>query len=107
MSLSITGDWDDADVDSDSVTRYVLRLFVAGASINSVRAIANTKAICEEHLSGRYDLEIIDVHQDEAIAEENQIIALPMLVRIEPAPVRRLIGDMSDTRKVLRGLGLS
>src|SRR5690349_20988478 len=106
MSLTITGDWDDISSDVAPVERYVLRLYVAGASVNSVRAIANLKEICEEHLADRYDLEIIDVHLDESIAQRDQIIALPLLVRTQPAPERRLIGDMSDTQKVLRGLGL-
>jgi circadian clock protein KaiB len=106
MSLTITGDWDDINSDVGPETRYVLRLYEAGASVNSVRAIANLKAICEAHLADRYDLEIIDVHLDESIAQRDQIIALPLLVRTQPAPERRLIGDMSDTQKVLRGLGL-
>ncbi len=106
MSLIITGDWDDIDADGEPVVRYVLRLYVAGASTNSVRAIANLKSICEQHLADRYELEIIDVHKDSAIVEKEQIIALPLLQRLSPAPQRRLIGDMSDTQKVLRGLGL-
>ncbi len=106
MSLTITGDWGDPDAGSDAPVRYVLRLYVAGASTNSVRAIANLKAICEAHLADRYELEIIDIHKDAATVEREQIIALPLLVRASPAPQRRLIGDMSDTQKVLRGLGL-
>jgi len=86
--------------------QYRLRLFVTGASPNSLRAIANMKAICEKHLAGNYDLEIIDVHQQPILAEKEQIIALPVLVKMHPLPFRRLIGDMSDTKKVLSGLGL-
>lgn len=86
---------------------YILRLFITGASPNSSRAIANLKEICEKHLKGNYELEIIDVYQQPLIAQSEQVIALPMLIKMSPSPVRRLIGDMSDTEKVLRGLGLS
>src|ERR1700761_5935439 len=92
---------------SDENEIYRLRLFVTGASPNSARAIANVKEICEKHLKGNYELEIIDVYQQPLIAESEQIIALPMLVRKFPTPERRLIGDMSDRGKVLRGLNLS
>jgi circadian clock protein KaiB len=85
---------------------YILRLFITGASPNSSRAIANLKEICEKHLKGNYELEITDVYQQPLIAQSEQVIALPMLIKMSPSPVRRLIGDMSDTEKVLRGLGL-
>jgi circadian clock protein KaiB len=85
---------------------YVLRLFITGATPNSVRAITNIKQICEEHLEGRYSLEIIDVYQQVAIAEQEQLVALPLLIKKSPLPERRLIGDLSDTEKVLKGLGL-
>jgi circadian clock protein KaiB len=85
---------------------YVLRLFVTGASSNSVRAISNLKQICERHIKGKYSLEIIDIYQQKSIAEAEQIIALPLLIKTSPLPQRRLIGDMSNTDKVLRGLGL-
>lgn len=87
--------------------RYVLRLFVTGASTNSVRAISNIREICEKYLSDNYSLEIIDVYQQKEIAEMEQIIALPLLIKSFPLPERRLIGDMSDTGRVLKGLGLS
>ena len=85
---------------------YKLRLFVTGASPNSVRAIANLKHICEKHIPGKYELEIIDVYQQPLLAQEQQLIALPLLLKIEPLPSRRLIGDMSNDTKVLAGLGL-
>lgn len=85
---------------------YVLRLFVTGASSNSVRAISNLKQICEKHLKGNYSLEIIDLYQQQEVAAPEQIIALPLLIKTLPLPQRRLIGDMSDETKVLRGLGL-
>jgi circadian clock protein KaiB len=86
---------------------YVLRLFITGATPNSIRALTNIKEICELHLKGRYSLEIIDVYQDRAIAEAEQIIALPLLVKKQPQPEKRMIGDLSDTPKVLRGLGIT
>ena len=86
---------------------YVLRLFVTGASPNSTRAIANLKQICETYLKGRYELQITDVYQQPLIAQSEQIIALPLLIKKSPSPERRLIGDMSDTGKVLKGLGIT
>lgn len=86
---------------------FILRLYVTGASANSVRAISNLKQICERHIKGRYLLEIIDVYQQKEIAETEQIIAIPLLIKTHPFPQRRLIGDMSDEEKVLRGLGIT
>jgi len=85
---------------------YRLRLFVTGATPNSTRAVSNLKEFCETFLTGRYELEIVDVYQQPLIAEKEQLIALPMLVKLSPLPQRRLIGDMSDTDKVLRGLNM-
>src|SRR5215212_4075392 len=85
---------------------YVLRLFITGATPNSIRALTNIKEICEEHLKGRYSLEIIDVYQQAEIAKKEQLVALPLLVKKQPLPEKRLIGDLSDTTKVLKGLGL-
>lgn len=85
---------------------YVFRLFITGASPNSVRAINNLRELCETRLQGRYALQIIDVYQQAALAKEEQIIALPLLIKKYPLPERRLIGDLSETEKVLRGLGL-
>lgn len=83
---------------------YELRLFVTGASPNSVMAITNIKNICEKYLQGNYTLEIIDVYQQPLLARKEQIIALPMLLKKMPQPSKRLIGNMSDTVKVLKGL---
>jgi len=94
---------DDA---SNETEVYKLRLFVTGASPNSSRAIANLNEVCETYLKGKYELEIIDVYQQPNVAEAEQIIALPLLIKSGPLPVRRLVGDMSDTEKLLRGLGL-
>jgi circadian clock protein KaiB len=86
--------------------KYMLRLFVTGASPVSVRAINNLKLILEEHLNDKYDLEIIDVHQQPLMVKDEDITAVPMLIKKFPLPFRRLVGDMSDNEKVLRGLGL-
>jgi circadian clock protein KaiB len=86
---------------------FILKLFISGASPNSIKAINNLKAICETHMKSRYTLEIIDVYQDGALAQKEQIIALPMLIRKFPLPERKLIGDMSNTQKVLNGLGVN
>lgn len=94
----------DSNFNGDDI--YRLRLYVTGATPNSTRAISNLKEFCENFLPGRYELEIIDVYQQPLIAESEQLIALPMLVKLSPAPQRRLIGDMSDIDKVLRGLNL-
>lgn len=81
-----------------------LRLYVAGQSPKSLRAFANLKSICEEHLSGRYEIEIIDLVEFPALAKSDDILAIPTLVRHLPAPLRKIIGDLSDVEKVLVGL---
>jgi circadian clock protein KaiB len=86
---------------------YVLRLFITGASPNSIRAVENVKAICEEYLAGNYELEIIDIHQQPKLAEGEDVIAVPLMIKKAPYPERRMIGDMSDTQRVLKGLGLA
>jgi circadian clock protein KaiB len=86
--------------------RFVLRLFVTGASPNSMRAIANIKNICEGHFNKNYDLEIIDVYQQPVIAKQENIIALPLLIKKFPLPEKRLIGDMSNIQKVLSSFGV-
>ena len=85
---------------------YVLRLYVAGLTARSRTAISNITSICEEHLQGRYDLEVVDVFQRPVLAREEQIVATPTLVKKLPAPLRRLIGDLSERQKVLVGLDL-
>ncbi len=86
--------------------RYVLRLYVTGQTPRSLRAIQNIKRICEEHLSGRYDLEVIDIYQRPSLAKGERIIAAPTLVKSLPAPIRRFVGDLSDSEKILFGLDL-
>ena len=87
-------------------TRYILILYVAGQSPKSVNAIANIKKICEEHLQGRYQLDVIDLYQQPQRALGEQIIAVPTLLRKLPPPLRRIIGDLSNTERVLVGLDL-
>jgi circadian clock protein KaiB len=85
---------------------YVLRLYVAGTSSKSVRAVANIKEICESSLKNRYDLEVIDIYQQPVLMKGEQIIAAPTLVKKLPLPLRKFIGDMSDTERILVGLDL-
>ncbi|WP_316836315.1 circadian clock KaiB family protein [Pedobacter nutrimenti] len=85
---------------------YILRLFVAGASSKSIRAINNLQGILDEKLKNKYEMEIIDVHQQPEIVKRDDVVAVPMLIKKSPGPERRLVGDMSDTQRVLRGLGL-
>ncbi len=88
------------------LAKYLLRLFVTGASARTATAIANLRQICDEELSGSYDLEIIDVQEHPAIAEDERILATPTLIKSLPLPLRRVIGDLSDKDKVLLGLEL-
>jgi circadian clock protein KaiB len=93
-------------VQKAAAARFVLKLYVAGQSPKSVLAIANLKKICEENLRGHYELEVIDLYQQPQLARGEQIIALPTLIRKLPAPLRRIIGDMSNTARVLGGLDM-
>ncbi len=86
--------------------RYVLKLYVAGASRRSAAAIKTVSAICDEHLKDRYELEVVDIYQRPALVAGEQIIAAPTLIKKLPLPLRRLVGDMSNTEKVLLGLDL-
>ena len=86
--------------------QYELPLYVTGMTPRSARAIANVKEICEEYLKGRYDLQVIDVYQQPLLAEEEQVIAVPTLIKKLPPPLRRIIGDLSDRERVLIGLDL-
>jgi len=86
---------------------FKLRLFITGATPNSVRAITNIRNICESYLKDRYELQIIDVYQDSKLAQQEQLIALPLLIKKLPLPERKLIGDLSETEKVLKALGVN
>jgi circadian clock protein KaiB len=93
-------------VSSPNGACYVLRLYVTGKTPNSVRAIANLKELCDEYLPGRYDLQVIDIYQQPNLAEDDQIVATPTLVKELPPPLRRMIGDLSDRERVLVRLDL-
>ncbi len=84
--------------------KYVLRLYIAGLTPRSQKAIKNIKKICEEHLKGRYDLEVVDVYRRPVLAKEEQIIAAPTLIKKLPLPLRKFIGDLSDSERILLGL---
>ena len=90
----------------DPTQNYVLRLYVTGTTPRSTRAIQNIRALCEEHLQGRYDLQVIDIYQQPKNAKDEQIIAAPTLIKQLPSPLRKLVGDLSNTDKVLAGLDL-
>jgi circadian clock protein KaiB len=87
-------------------SHYILKLYVAGQSPKSVNAIVNIKKICEENLQGQYELEVIDLYQQPQLAQGEQIIAVPTLIRKLPPPLRRIIGDLSNIERVLVGLDI-
>jgi circadian clock protein KaiB len=86
--------------------QYVLRLYISGSTSKSALAVENIKRACEQHLKGRYDLEVIDIYQQAKLARDEQIVAVPTLIKRLPLPLRRLVGDMSNLKKVLFGLDL-
>ncbi len=95
------------DYANEDETFYALRLFVAGTSPASARAIGNLKQILDQYLKGKYELDVIDIHQQPELAEKANITAVPMMEKTDPTPKRLLVGDMSNKAKVMRGLGLS
>lgn len=86
--------------------KYLLRLYIAGTTPSSTKAIKNIRQICEDHLKGRYELEVIDIYQKPDLAKRDQVVVLPTLIKQLPLPLRRIIGDLSDTENVLVGLDL-
>jgi circadian clock protein KaiB len=96
----------DKAVKESQKAQYILRLYVAGTTARSVQAVMNVKRICEEHLKGRYDLEVIDIYQQPVLARGEQIIAVPTLIKKLPEPLKKFIGDMSDNERILVGLDL-
>ena len=94
----------DESVNADA--HYVLRLYIVSTTSQSTRAIVNIRKICEEHLEGRYELEVVDISQHPTLAKGEQIIAAPTLIKTLPLPLRRFIGDMSQTERILLGLDL-
>ena len=98
---------DSQDEGGDADTgHYHLRLYVAGQTTKSLAAMANLKRVCEEHLAGRYEIEVIDLAKQPKLAAGDQILAIPTLVRRLPSPLKRIIGDLSNTEKVLVGLDI-
>ncbi len=91
---------------SRAVAKWCLRLYVAGNTARSIAAFANLKGICESHLGGRYEIEVIDLLRNPQLASGDQIVAVPTLVRKLPHPVKKIIGDLSNTDRVLVGLDL-
>jgi circadian clock protein KaiB len=96
----------EAAANAHQDAHYVLRLYVTGTTPHSTRAIVNIRKICEEYLRGRYDLEVVDICEHPTLAEGEQIIAAPTLIKMLPLPLRRFIGDMSQTQRILLGLDL-
>jgi circadian clock protein KaiB len=93
-------------IDGSKEIHYTLRLYVAGTTPQALRAITNIKKICEEHLQGRYELQVIDLYQQPQLSQGEQIIAAPTLIKKLPLPLRRIIGDMSNEERILVGLDL-
>ncbi len=107
MALSMDdGDIQEGLVSGETRQVYNLRLYVAGQTPRSLRAFANLRDICDKHLAGRYTIEVIDLQENPQLAQGDQILAIPTLVRKLPPPLRKIIGDLSDTEKVLVGLDL-
>ncbi len=104
--MSDTAAFEKAIKESERTKKYVLRLYVAGQTSKSSQAIKNIKGICEEHLKGRYELQVIDIYQQPTLAEGEQILAVPTLVKKLPLPLRRFIGTMADEERMLMGLDL-
>jgi len=100
---------DDISQAADALERprYVLRLFVTGMTPRSTRAIRAVRSLCEERLKDRFQLEIVDVYQQPQMIRGEQVFATPTLIKYEPAPLRRIIGDMTDVHRLCYGLGLS
>lgn len=92
--------------EEDDAGFYRLRLYVAGQTPKSLTAMANLRKVCEQHLAGRYEIEVIDLMQNPRLAAGDQILAIPTLVRRLPSPLKRIIGDLSNTEKVLVGLDI-
>src|SRR6059058_3492098 len=90
----------------ESGDRYVLRLYVAGTNLHSVRAIENTRRLCAEFLPGKCELHVIDLYQQPTLAQRDRILTVPALVKLFPSPPVTFVGDMSDTNKILRGMGI-
>lgn len=93
-------------INGDSAEKWELRLYIAGQTPKSLAAMRNLKKVCEDHLAGNYEIEIIDLMANPRLAKDHQIVAIPTLVRKLPNPIRKIIGDLSDTERALVGLEL-
>jgi circadian clock protein KaiB len=102
--MTVVSGWEITDAERDQF--WHLRLYVAGQSPKSLTAHANLKKLCDEHLAGRYEIEIVDLVEFPTLAKRDDILAVPTLVRRLPEPLRRIIGDLSDTERVLVSLRL-
>jgi circadian clock protein KaiB len=96
----------EASVQEDETDRYQLRLYVAGQTAKSIKAFRNLKLLCDSHLAGRYDIEVVDLLENPQLGAGDQILAIPTLVRRLPEPLKRIIGDLSNTERVLVGLDI-
>jgi circadian clock protein KaiB len=96
----------DAASAKQDLARYVLKLYITGTTPRSAKAIVNIRTLCDTHLKGRYELEVVDISQNPTLAQGEQIIAAPTLIKKLPLPLRRFIGDMSQTERILLGLDL-
>lgn len=106
-ALSQTAAFEKILRQTDDRTHYILKLYITGTTPRSGEAIANIRSLCEEHLSGRYDLEVVDIYQQPAMAAGEQIIAAPTLVKEFPIPTKRMVGDLGNRDRVLVGLQIS
>lgn len=104
--IDSSADFEKLIKDANKEERFVLRLYITGNTVRSGQAIATIRALCDDYLTGRYELEVVDIYQQPKAAAEEQIIAAPTLVKELPNPPKRLIGDLSDRDKVLVGLDL-
>lgn len=96
----------ESESESGSDLHYILKLYITGTTPSSSRAVVNIRKLCEEHLSGRYTLEVIDIRTRPDLAKEHQLLAAPTLIKSLPLPIRRFIGDMSETGRLVVGLEL-
>jgi circadian clock protein KaiB len=102
----VTGDFEYLLAQEHDQQKYLLRLYVTGMTPRSTQAIARIKAICEEYMEGRYELDVIDIYQQPMLAKGEQIVATPTLIKRLPLPLRRMVGDLSNKERVLLGLDL-
>ena len=101
-----TAEPSETDLDEPEHTVYILRLYITGSTPKSTRAVHNLMKMCQEHLAGLYELEVIDIYQQPELAQVEDIIAIPTLVKKRPLPVQKVLGDLSNAQRLVSGLGL-